>query len=424
MATSPTTSDAAFFRPTRPLRHEQVDDLLKLEKAARKITSILDLDELIDRVVGDIALSFGCMEASIFLRDESGESVVLAGVHGCTVNHKGHCFKIGKEGMVGYVAATGQMRYAPDVSKDPYYVACEPQTQSEVAIPLEVDGKTIGVFIAAHHDLDAFSPEQIRLLQALCSHVAVAVHNAQRFQRERRERELMLREAEEARAIQEALLPRSSPFVPGFSITGHSAPARTVGGDWYDFIPMDDGRWGLVLADVAGKGTAAALLMSATRGMLRSLAEACCTPAEVLQRLNKLMAADFPNGRFVTMVYGVLDPEKGNVTFANAGHLHPLLIDKSGARFLATETGLPLGLSCTATFSEVEVPLHEGARLVFYSDGITEATNASGEEYGLPRLEQHFANPEASAESILEDVRSHTLPGALQDDATAIVVKA
>ena len=424
MATSPTTSDAAFFRPARPLRPDQVDDLLKLEKAARKITSILDLDELIDRVVSDIALSFGCMEASIFLRDDRGESVVLAGVHGCTVHSKGHCLKIGKEGMVGYVAATGQMRYAPDVSKDPYYIACEAHTQSEVAIPLEVEGKTIGVFIAAHHDLDAFSPEQIRLLQALCSHVAVAVHNAQRFQRERRERELMVREAQEARTIQEALLPRTSPFVPGFAITGHSAPAGTVGGDWYDFIPLEDGRWGLVLADVSGKGTAAALLMSATRGMLRSLAEACCTPAEVLQKLNRLMAADFPNGRFVTMVYGVLDPEKRTLTFANAGHLHPLLVDPSGSRFVATDLGLPLGLSCTATFSEVSVPLQEGSRLVFYSDGITEAANPSDEAYGVARLEQHFANPQASAESILAEVRSHALPAALQDDATVIVVKA
>jgi phosphoserine phosphatase RsbU/P len=322
------------------------------------------------------------------------------------------------------VAATGQMRYAPDVSKDPYYIACEPHTQSEVAIPLEVDGETIGVFTASHNDLDAFPPEQIRLLQSLCSHVAVAVHNAQAFQYERRERERMLREIQEARTIQEALFPRSSPFVPGFAISGQSIPAGTVGGDWYDFIPLECGQWGLVLADVSGKGTAAALLMSATRGMLRSLAEACCTPAEVLGKLNRLMAADFPNGRFVTMVYGVLDPENRTLTFANAGHLHPLLIDNSGARFLSTESGLPLGLSCTATFSEVKVPLREGSRLVFYSDGITEATNGSDEEFGPVRLEQHFLNPQASPESILEEVRLHATPAPLQDDATVIVIKA
>lgn len=424
MATSPRPSEAAFLRPSHPIRPDQVDDLLKLQRAAKKITSILDLDELIDRVVSDIAVSFGCMEADIFLRDDRRESMVLAGVHGCTIHKKGHSLKIGKQGMVGYVAATGQMRYAPDVSKDPYYIACEPHTQSEVAIPLEVDGETIGVFTASHNDLDAFPPEQIRLLQSLCSHVAVAVHNAQAFQHERRERERMIREIQEARTIQEALFPRSSPFVPGFAISGQSIPAGTVGGDWYDFIPLECGQWGLVLADVSGKGTAAALLMSATRGMLRSLAEACCTPAEVLGKLNRLMAADFPNGRFVTMVYGVLDPESRTLTLANAGHLHPLLIDSSGARFLSTESGLPLGLSCTATFSEVKVPLREGSRLVFYSDGITEATNGSDEEFGPGRLEQHFLNPQASTESILEEVRLHATPAPLQDDATVIVIKA
>ncbi len=104
-------------------------------------------------------------------------------------------------------------------------------------------------------------------------------------------------EAEEARAIQQALLPKASPYIPGFAISGLSIPARAVGGDWYDFIPFPDGRWGLVLADVSGKGTAAALLMSATRGMLRSLAEACCTPAEVLTKLNSLLVRRLPGGQ-------------------------------------------------------------------------------------------------------------------------------
>src|SRR5450759_5369019 len=115
-------------------------------------------------------------------------------------------------------------------------------------------------------------------------------------------------EAQEARAIQQALLPKSSPYIPGFVVSGLSVPARAVGGDWYDFIPFPDGRWGLVLADVSGKGTAAALLMSATRGVLRSLAQTGSGPAEVLTRLNQLMIEDFPSGRFVTMVYAELDP--------------------------------------------------------------------------------------------------------------------
>ena len=195
----------------------------------------------------------------------------------------------------------------------------------------------------------------------------------------------MSREAEEARSIQQALLPRSSPLIPGFSVSGLSIPAGSVGGDWYDFIPLHDGRWGLVLADVSGKGTAAALLMSATRGMLRSLAQTGSGPAEVLTRLNNMMIEDFPSGRFVTMVYAELDPSSRVLRIANAGHLAPLLVEPSGHRWIKHEHGLPLGISASK-FSETAVTLGEHSRIAFYSDGITEAELDSGEEYGAERL--------------------------------------
>jgi sigma-B regulation protein RsbU (phosphoserine phosphatase) len=419
MATFPNA--AADAVPIHPLRADQVEDLQRLQKAAQKINSILDLDQLIDNIVNDVARSFGCLEASIYLHDEARGEMVLAGVHGCSVNHKGHRLKIGKEGMVGYVASTGQMRYAPDVRKDDYYIGCEQGTLSEVAIPLHAGERLVGVFTASHPDLDAFPRQQLRMLQALCDHVAGAVHNACRFQSERAERETMNREAQEARIMQQALLPKSSPYILGFMISGLSIPARAVGGDWYDFIPFPDGRWGLVLADVSGKGTAAALLMSATRGMLRSLAEACCTPGEVLTKLNGLLVEDFPAGKFVTLVYAVLDPAVRTVTFANAGHLHPLFIDDNGAHFLDTERGLPLGLSC-GDYSETTVALSPGSRLVFYSDGITEAVNEMEEEYGLERLARHVAGGGASAVSVVDDVRAFADGVGLRDDASLVFV--
>jgi phosphoserine phosphatase RsbU/P len=372
-----------------------------------------------------VARSFGCVEADIYLHDEERGELVLACARGCTgceVCGTGHCLKIGKEGMVGYVAGTGQMRYAPDVRKDPYYIGCEECTLSEVAIPLHVDGQLVGVFTASHPELDAFPAEQLRLLQALCSYVAVAVHNARRFQQERSERQEMSREANEARKIQQALLPRSSPYIPGFAVSGLSTPAGAVGGDWYDFIPFDDGRWGLVLADVSGKGTAAALLMSATRGIMRSLATDC-SPSEVLNKLNQLLVNDFPSGRFVTMVYGILDPATRTLTFASAGHLRPLLIQNGHARFLETEQGLPLGIG-SGDYSEAQVQLPQGSSLLLYSDGITEATSPEGEEYGAERLEEHFLQSDASVESILEDVRSFANGAGLHDDATVILIKA
>jgi phosphoserine phosphatase RsbU/P len=412
--------------PSSPslLNLDQVEDLLKLQKAAQKISSILDLDQLVDKVVNDIARSFGCLDSDIYLHNEERGELLLACAHGCAgceLHGPGHSLKIGK-GMVGYVASTGQMHYAPDVREDPHYIGCEESTLSEVAIPLHVEGQLVGVFTASHNELDAFSSCQLRLLQALCSDVAVAVHNARRFQKEQRQREQMTGEAREARIIQQSLLPKASPCIPGFTVSGLSIPVGAVGGDWYDFIAMDKGRWGLVLADVSGKGTAAALLMSATRGMLRSLVEAACTPGEVLTKLNRLLVEDFPAGRFVTMVYAVLDPAKRTLTFANAGHPPPLLMTGTSAQFLDVERGIPLGLG-PSDFSEVEVELPLGSRLVFYSDGITEAENPTDEEYGLVRLQEHFLRTDASTESLLDNVRSFADGSGLRDDASVILVK-
>ncbi|HZE25970.1 MAG TPA: PP2C family protein-serine/threonine phosphatase [Terriglobales bacterium] len=421
MASSGTTVNAGSDT-VRTLPVDRVQDLLKLQKAAHKINSILDLDQLIDKIANDIARSFGCVELSVFLHEAERGEMVLAGVHGCTLHGKGHRLKIGRDGLVGYVAATGQMRYAPDVRRDAYYMACEENTLSEVAIPLQVDGQLVGVFTASHPEVDGFPADQLRLLQGLCSHIAVAVQNARRFQQERSEREQMSREAQEARSIQQALLPKSSPFIPGFAVSGLSIPAGPVGGDWYDFIDLGDGRWGLVLADVSGKGTAAALLMSATRAMARSLAENSCSPAEVLTKLNRLLVEDFPSGRFVTMVYGVLDPARRTLQFANAGHLPPVLAEASGARFLETEMGLPLGIR-HGTYSEATVPLTDGARIVLYSDGITEATNPDEEEYGAARLAAHLQHWDASMESLLQDVRTFANGAGLRDDATVVVVR-
>ena len=423
MATFPSAARNEVFS-VRALPVDLIEDLQKLQKAAQKITSILDLDELVDKVVNDVARSFGCIDADVYLYNEERGELALAcalGCAGCAAHGKGHALKIGKEGMVGYVAATGEMRYAPDVRKDPYYIGCEESTLSEVAIPLQVDGRLIGVFTASHHQLDGFPLQQRRLLQALCAHVAVAVHNARRFQHERTERDVLNREAQEARLLQQALLPKMSPYIPGFVVSGRSEPARAVGGDWYDFIPFPDGRWGIVLADVSGKGTAAALLMSATRGVLRSLAEACCSPGQVLTRLNKLLVDDFPAGKFVTMVYAVLDPAARTVVFANAGHLRPLFIGEGGEQFLEVERGLPLGLGC-GDYSETEIKLSQGSKLIFYSDGITEAENASGEEYGACRLATHAVKPGASALSLVDEVRSFANGAGVPDDASAVFI--
>ncbi len=421
MATIPRTDFSLSAPPSLEPPAQRLAELLRLQKFAQRITSTLDIEELVPRIVDEVATSLGCVEINIYLRDPETSEFVLAGVRGCSVYGKGHHLKPGA-GMVGHVAATGKMHYAPDVTRDPYYMACEPDTRSEVAIPLQREGELVGVFTASHCELNAFCPGQLSLLQGLCDHVAVAVHNARRFGDEREKRERMSREAEEARSIQQALLPRSSPLIPGFSVSGLSIPAGSVGGDWYDFIPLPGGRWGLVLADVSGKGTAAALLMSATRGMLRSLAQTGSGPADVMTRLNKLMVEDFPSGRFVTMVYAELDPSSRLLRIANAGHLSPLLVEPSGHRWIHHEHGMPLGISASK-FSETEVTLGEDSRIAFYSDGITEAEIDSGEEYGAERLLGQMQSPAVTPDGLLADVRKFTNGTGLRDDATVILVR-
>jgi sigma-B regulation protein RsbU (phosphoserine phosphatase) len=221
--------------------------------------------------------------------------------------------------------------------------------------------------------------------------------------------------------IQQALLPRSSPLIPGFRVSGLSIAAGSVGGDWYDFIPLQGGRWGLVLADVSGKGTAAALLMSATRGILRSLAQTGLGPAEILTRLNNMMIDDFPCGRFVTMVYAELDPVSGILRIANAGHLPPLLVEPAGHRWIDHEHGLPLGISA-GKFSETSVNLGDHSRVAFYSDGITEAEDAAGEEFGAERLLAQLRLPDTTLDNLIADVTNFVNGVGLRDDATAILL--
>jgi len=400
---------------------EFVQILMKLQRAAQLITSTLDLDQLLDRVVNDLASSLGTVEVAIWLRHPETDEMVLQGVRGCKMFKKGSRLKIGRQGIVGQVSATGRMHYAPDVRLDPYYIACEPETRSEVSIPLKIGGRVIGVFSVDHCETNAFSENQLLVLEALAGHVAVAIENARLFQRERLERERMQLEADEARVMQQALFPKATPFAPGFAFETAWHPAGSVAGDWFDFIDLGDGRHGIVLADVSGKGMSAALLMSATRAILRSLAKLHPSPGETLAHLNQILLEDFPMGKFVTMIYAVLDTNSRELTIASAGHLRPLLIN-SHSTFLDVEPGLPLGLAASS-YPEHTLTLEAGTHMLLYTDGITEATNRHNEEYGAARLLDHFQQPDACVNGLIEEVRQHGHGADLADDATAVLIR-
>lgn len=406
-------------------QNQQIEELFLLQRVAQRINSILDLDVLLEEIVGDVAETFGYTRSAILLKDDATNELVISAVRGWTTNYhlKGERFKIGEYGMVGHVGATGETYYAPDVTVDPYYQVSEDLTRSELDIPLKVRGRLIGVFSTQHNEFDAFSPGRIQLLEALAGHVATAIENARLFQRERLEKQRALEELDEAHGIQDSLFPDQSPVISGFEITGICLPCRAAGGDWYDYIPLPDGRLAVVLADVSGKGMGAALLMSSTRSVLRLHAERGLRPAEVLSNVNRVLLNDFPTAKFVTLIYAILDPNKLTVTFASAGHLSPLLVDSKGASFLETDAGLPLGLF-ECEFSDHEIQMPAGSRLFLYSDGITETNNSSFDEYGAARLLAHVSNPSASVQSLLNDVKTFATGFPATDDITIVLVQA
>jgi phosphoserine phosphatase RsbU/P len=375
---------------TDPTLERRIRQLLLLQETAKKVNSILDLEQLLDEIVGGVAEAFGCNRTGVLLKDETTGEMEIVALRGFTNVHlKGYRFKIGGEGIIGHVSEKGKMHYAPDVRTDPFYVVSESSTLSEVDIPLISRGRLIGIFNAQSSSLDAFSPEQIELLRALADTIAIAIENARLFRQERLEKEKALREQAEARQIQRALLPQADPMIEGYAVSGMCLQLSAVGGDWYDYVRLGAGLWGIALGDVCGKGMAAALLMSARRSLFRSTAEGLRSPSEVLARLNKSLVKDLPTGRFVTLVYLVLDTERAVAFLASAGHPGPLYLSRQlGVIELRTEKGLPLGLM-DSEYSEVELRLQPGDRVLMYTDGILEATYGKAKNSGFRVLNRY-----------------------------------
>jgi sigma-B regulation protein RsbU (phosphoserine phosphatase) len=271
-----------------------------------------------------------------------------------------------------------------------------------------------------NESVDGFSEDQIQVLEALAGHTSVAIENARMFERERVARQSIYKEAEDARAIQQALIPKAIPAIQGFEFETSWKPAGLVAGDWFDFIDLGDGRWGIVDADVSGKGMPAAMLMSSTRSLLRFFARDCPSPAETLKRLNNALLEDMPKARFVTAIYGVLDSTSHEIKLASAGHPRPLLVN-GDCTFVPMDPGLPLGL-IASTYPEQKIKLEAGMRLLLYTDGITEAMNHREEEYGPGRLMRYFLRPDACVKKLIEEVQHFGGGTRLGDDATAVLI--
>lgn len=236
------------------------------------------------------------------------------------------------------------------------------------------------------------------------------------------------RELEEARRIQRKLLPASLPQMNGWEIAASWQPAAGVGGDCYDAIPFGAGRFGVSIADVVGKGIPAALLMSNLQAAVRAFATGAAQPAEICQQVNRILCGHIAEGRFISFFYCLLDEEVGTLTYANAGHYPPILVRSDGAVERLGAGGAVLGVFPDGAYEEGTTAVRDGDRLVLFTDGITEATNAAGEEYGEARLvDVVLANRSCSAPALqarLAQSVSHFSNNAFADDATLIVLAA
>jgi serine phosphatase RsbU (regulator of sigma subunit) len=265
---------------------------------------------------------------------------------------------------------------------------------AEILLPLISQGELLGILILGLHlNGEAYSREECIILSTLATQVAPALRVAQMVQVQQAqvsEHERIEQELRTAREIQHTFLPKDVPAIRGWHIVPYYQSAREVGGDFYDFLPFADGRLGLVIGDVAGKGIPAALVMTATRTMLRTAAQETASPGEVFARANELLYAEIPSRMFVTCFYAILDPTSGFLRYANAGHDLPFRRCEAGISELRA-TGMPLGLMPGSRYEEHEVTIASGESLLFYTDGLVEAHDPHREMFGLPRLKTLLA---------------------------------
>jgi serine phosphatase RsbU (regulator of sigma subunit) len=297
----------------------------------------------------------------------------------------------------------------------------------EIILPLESQGELLGLLILGPHlKGEAYSREEFIILDTLAPQVAPALHIAQMVQVQQAqvsEHERIEQELRTAREIQHTFLPKDVPAIRGWQLVAYYQSAREVGGDFYDFLFFEDGRLGLVIGDVAGKGIPAALVMTATRTMLRTAAQQTASPGVVFARANELLYAEIPSKMFVTCFYAVLDPTSGLMRFSNAGHDLPYRRCKEGISELRA-TGMPLGLMPGSRYEEHEVTIASGESLLFYTDGLVEAHNPRREMFGFPRLKTLFSEHSDGTSLfnlLLSELRSFTGETWEQEDDITMV---
>jgi len=413
------------------------DKLRMLLDITRKISQSLDLQEVLNLVMDTLDSLIPYDAAGIFVV-KCDEAKVAEGEEPCVFQAeavRGYDIdeltslhlKIG-EGLLGQVARTAQPVNSPDVRSEPVYINARGETRSEMLAPIISNTEVIGVFDLESDELNAYSEDDLQVLMLLAAQVAIIIEKVmlheQLIEKKRLEGQL-----EVARQVQLELLPAKEPQLAGYDISAYNFPTEEVSGDYYDWVKIFDDQIGLVIADVSGKGVPAALLMAFLRASLRAATHIGYSPQVSMAKVNYLLWESIERNQFVTAFYGILDVTNRTLAYTNAGHNPPLLLTGDGKHRFIERGSLPLGMFKDTRYHEYYQTIEPGEMLVLYTDGVTEAQNRKGEEYGRDRLARAVkANQTLSARDLITAVHKEVIEwtdgkGAT-DDVTFFVIKA
>jgi phosphoserine phosphatase RsbU/P len=405
----------------------QAETLLVLSDVSREISSILDVEELLRRAAELVKRVIDYQILSLMLYDEEQQLFR----HRLDVKHgqrvQGKLRAAATEGIVGAAATLREPVVVPDVTADPRYLMVNPETRSELAIPMIHKGKVIGVLDLESPQLNYFTEGHVQTLSILAANLAVFIENARLYEQVAQGEARMERDLQAAKRIQGALLRPVPTEDYGLDVAARYISAREVCGDLYEFLRYGPQQLGVALGDVSGKGTAAALYGAVAIGIMRSLAPQKLQPAEMLRQMNQLVGERRIEGRFMTACFATWQKGRQKLRVANAGQSQPLLYKNERCDKIDL-TGFPLGIFEEVQYDEWSVTLDAGDILVFHSDGIAETMNAEGQFFGVTRfrklIEQHHERTAAEiADLVLREVDWFANSAPLADDRTLVVLK-
>jgi sigma-B regulation protein RsbU (phosphoserine phosphatase) len=405
----------------------QAQTLSVLNEIATELTSILDLDPLLERVGQLLRRLIDYQVFTVMLLDSTGETLVTRYAWRFGFAHAPSRRLPITTGLVGAAVREWRLVNVPDVRKDPRYVEMNAETRSEMVVPLFHKGRVIGVLDLEHTRTGFFNEEHERMLTTLAAQVAIAIENARLYQAVRTQERQLERDIAMAREVQLRLLPAKAPEMPNAEMAVRFLPARTIGGDLYDFVDYGPGRTAIVLGDVSGKAAPAALFAALVSGIMRSAAQQHPEPAHMLAVLNDALQERKLESQYVTMLFVVWNDESRILQVANSGAVQPVFC-RSGQSQTVRAEGFPLGLFPNVDYDELNVAAESGDVLVFVSDGMLDAENAQGDMYGQDRMASLLCghrdgSAQQIADALLEDVTHFQGGHDRFDDETIIVLK-